>query len=268
MFDNLLIIPAIRYDDSDKFEGDISPKIGVTYKILPNLRAKASYGHGFKSPSPRELYIEFRHPGPRYIIRGNPNVKSEKSRTYEASIEGEIGIFSGRVAYFLNDVKDLIESVEVIPPPAGTPAGWRVFTYQNIAKAEIQGVEASLGLSLTKEFTLKGNYAYLDAKDKTNNERLTMRPKHKVITKAIYDNKTLGLRVNIWGEYIKDNLWQRAAGATPEIVKDYSLWYLSASKDITKNFELYAGVDNIFNKKDEDIPLVGSFYYGGIRMKF
>ncbi len=264
VFDNLLVILAIRYDDSDKFESEWSPRIGITYKILPNLRAKASYGHGFKSPSPRDLYIEFIHPGPRYIIRGNPNLKPEKSRTYEISLEGEKGIFSGRIAYFFNDVKDLIESVEVVPPPPWTPLGWRVFTYQNIAKAEIQGVEASLRVSLTKEISLIGSYAYLDAKDKVRDTRLTMRPKHKVIIKALYDNKPLGLKVNIWGEWIGDNLWQE----NPKIVKEYSLWYLSASKEITKNIELYAGVDNIFNKKDEDIPLVGSFYYGGIRMKF
>jgi len=175
---------------------------------------------------------------------------------------------SGRIAYFMNDVKDLIESVEVIPTPAGTPLDWRVFSYQNIAKAEIQGVEASLGLSVTKELSLSGSYAYLDAKDKTTNLRLLMRPKHKVITKAAYNNAALGLRANIWGEWIGNNLWQRAAGTAPEIVKDYALWYLSASKDITKNIELYAGIDNLFNKKDEGIPLVGSFYYGGIRMKF
>ncbi len=266
--DKLLIIPALRYDDSDKFQSNISPNLGITYKILPNLRAKANYAHGFKTPSPRELYIEFRHPGPRYIIRGNPDVKSEKSISYEFSVEGEAGIFSGKVGYFYNDVQDLIGTVEVIPPPAGTPAGWRVFTYQNIAKAKIQGIEAELGLSLTEEISLRASYTYLDAKDDVRNQRLLMRPKHKLVTKLGYNNKQLGLRGNIWGEYIGDNLWARATATTPEIIKDYTLWNLSLSKDISRHVELYAGVDNLFNKKDHDIPLAGAFYHGGVRMKF
>lgn len=269
--DNLIVVPSIRYDDSDKFESDISPKIGVTYKILPNLRVKASYGQGFKTPTPRDLYINMRMPGPRYVAVGNPDLKSENSETYEFALEGEKGIFTGRIAYFFNNVKNLIESVQVTPPlPACLPLPdkWTCYTFKNIAKAEIHGVEASIGINITKEFSLKGSYAFLDAKDKTNKQRLTMRPKHKVITKATYENQSLGLRGNIWGEYVGDNLWQVATATTPEKIKNYSLWYASISKDITKNIELYAGVDNIFNKKDEDIPLVGSFYYGGIRMKF
>lgn len=265
--DKLLIIPALRYDDSDKFESNISPKLGITYKILPNLRAKANYAHGFKTPSPRELFIEFRHPGPRYIIRGNPDITPEKSIAYEIALEGEAGIFSGKVGYFYNDVKDLIETVEVIPPPPGTPTNWRVFTFQNIAKAKIQGIEVEAGLSLTKELSLKASYAYLDAKDDVKNQRLLMRPKHKLVTKASYNNKSLGLRGNIWVEYIGDNLWQMATATTPEIVKDYALWNLSLSKDISRHVEIHAGVDNLFNKKDNDIPLAGAFYYGGIRMK-
>lgn len=265
--DKLLIIPALRYDDSDKFKGNLSPKLGITYKILPNLRAKANYAHGFKTPSPRDLYIEWRHAGPRYIIRGNPALGPEKTVSYEVALEGEIGILSGRVAYFFNDVDDLIETVEVVPPPPGTPAGWRVFTYQNIAKAKIQGIEAVAGLSLTEELSLKVGYAYLDAKDDVRNERLLMRPRHKLTPRLSYNNKPLGLRGTIWGEYIGDNLWQRATPTTPEIIKDYALWHVNLSKDISRHVEIYAGVDNLFNKKDHDIPIIGSFYYGGVRIK-
>lgn len=263
--ERLIIIPAIRYDDSDKFRGEVSPKLGITYKMLLELRLKASYGHGFKAPSPRELYIEFRHPGPRYIIRGNPDVQPEKTDTYEIAIEGEKGMFSARIGYFHTKAKDMIESVEIIPSPE---PGWRVFTYQNIAKAEIRGVEVNLGISLTKDLSLKGSYAYLDAKDEEKSQRLLMRPRHKIASKLNYDNKHLGFRGSIFGEYIGDNLWERATATAPEKVKDYSLLHVNIAKDITKNLEIYAGIDNLFNKKDDDIPLIGSFYYGGVRMRF
>lgn len=266
--DPLLIISSVRYDDSDKFESKVSPRIGVTYKIFPELRLKASYGQGFKSPTPRELFYEFRHIRARYMVVGNPEINSEKSDSYELSLEGERGTLSGKVVYFYNDIKDLIEAVQVVPPPAGTPDGWKYFIYQNISKARIQGVEAEIGLSFTKELSLKGSYAYLDARDETKDTRLTKRPRHKAVPKLIYDNKAIGLRGNIWGEYIGDNLWQVASGTTPEKVKDYALWYMSLAKDLGEHLEVYAGIDNIFDREDDDIPLIGAFYYSGVSVKF
>lgn len=266
--DTLLIIPSVRYDDSDKFESNVSPRIGMTYKIFPELRLKASYGQGFKSPTPRELFYEFRHIRARYMVVGNPEINFERSDSYEVSLEGERGTLSGKVVYFYNDIKDLIEAVQVVPPPAGTPDGWKYFNYQNISKARIQGVEAEIGLSLTKELSLKGSYAYLDARDETKDTRLTQRPRHKAVPKLIYDNKAIGLRGNIWGEYIGDNLWQAASGTTPEKVKDYALWYMSLAKDLGEHLEVYAGIDNIFDREDDDIPLIGAFYYSGVSVKF
>lgn len=259
--DSLIVIPAVRYDDSDKFENEISPKVGVTYKITPHLRVKASYAHGFKSPTPRELYYDM--PQSSYIIRGNPSIKPEKSDSYEVSVEGERGIFSGKITYFYTDVKDLIEAVN-----AGKEGSYTVYVYQNVSEATIQGVEAEVGLALTRDLSLTGSYTYLDAMDDENNQRLTMRPRHKIVTKAMYTNRPLGLRANLWNEYIGSNLWQIASSRAPEIVKDYSVWYVSLSKEITRNFELYAGVDNLFDETDADIPLIGSFYYGGVRMRF
>lgn len=260
--DNLLIIPAIRYDSSDKFENEISPKIGATYKIVPELRVKVNYGHGFKSPTPRELYYDFRHSAARYRVAGNPNIKSEKSDSYEVAIEGEKGIFSGRAAYFYNDVRDLITTVE---DPAYAPAaGWRGFVYKNIQKAEIQGMELEGGAGFNNGLSLQASYSYLDAKDKDTNQRLVNRVKNKIVAKGIYDSKPLGLKVNLWWEYIGGLLWS----TNPFVEKEYDIYYLSLSKNITKGTELYAGVDNLLNRKDADIPIVGSFYYGGIRVNF
>jgi len=262
-FDNLILVPAIRYDDSDEFEGKLSPKVGVTYKVLPNLRVKASYGHGFKSPTPRELYYDFSHSGPRYRILGNPDVKPEKANSYEIAVEAEKGIFSGRASYFYNDVEDLITTTQVTCP-AGTPAGWRCFQYKNVSKAEIQGIELEAGARLTKALSLNASYAYLDAKDKDTGQRLQGRTRNKIVAKANYENKAAGFKASLWWEYIDGLLYQ----TNPDIEKEYGIGYLSLSKELTKNFELYAGIDNIFNKKDNDIPIAGAFYYGGVRMRF
>lgn len=262
--DKLLIIPALRYDDSNKFKSDVSPKIAATYKFTPNLRAKLNYGHGFKSPTVNDLYIEWRHVPVRYLISGNPNLKSESSNSYEGAIEGEYGTFSGRIAYFINDVKDLIDS-QSVNCPAQIPAGWTCYTYANRSKAKINGAEIEAVLRITDELSLRASYSYLDAKDKLTKERLTHRFKNKILAKASYDSKPLGLRVNAWADYVGGLLLQQA---NPRIQKDYTIVSVNVAKDLLKSLELYAGIDNLFNKKDNDIPIIGAFYYGGVRMKF
>jgi outer membrane receptor for ferrienterochelin and colicins len=163
-----LIVPALRYDDSDELENELSPKIGATFCLRPNFRIKANYGQGFRNPTPGELYKDAYRFGKRTI--GNPDLDPEKSRSYEAAIEGELGRFSYRTAYFYNDVEDLITKVMVEP---------NVFQYTNIDKAEIQGIELEAGFDLTENFSIKGSYVYLDAKDKKTEERLEARPRNR-----------------------------------------------------------------------------------------
>jgi len=43
---------------------------------------------------------------------------------------------------------------------------------------------------------------------------------------------------------------------------------LSLSKDLGERLDVYAGIDNIFDREDEDIPLIGALYYGGVSVKF
>ena len=251
--DRFLIVPALRYDGSDELENELSPKIGATFCLLPNFRIKANYGQGFKNPTPGELYKNAYRFG-KHII-GDPDLDSEKSRSYEAAIEGELGRFSYRTAYFYNDVKDLITKVMVKP---------NVLQYTNINKAEIQGIELEAKYDLMENFSIKGSYVYLDAKDKKTGERLEARPRNRAILNTSYSDKDYGFRANFWLEYTGGYLIE------PKKEESYTLCHLGLAKDLTKNLEIYVNVDNIFDKKVEDleIPIIGANYFGGIRVRF
>ncbi len=258
----LILVPAIRYDDSDKFSNSISPKIGATYKIYPNLRLKANVGQAFRSPNVEELYQYFTTRMARYwnSVRGNPNLKPEKSTSYELALEGESGIFKVRTAFFYNNVKDLIKNIRI--GGSGTAADPQVFVSQNINKARIQGIEIEAGATALKGLDLKAAYTYLDAKNKTTGEPLTLRPKHKLVARGSYQYKPWDLRLDLWTEYICDLVMSDFDK------RSYNLWHFNASRDILKNINLYAGIDNLFNKKDSSIPLNGAFYYAGLRLRF
>ena len=152
-------------------------------------------------------------------------------------------------------MKDLITKVMVEP---------NVFQFTNINKAEIQGIEIEAGFDLMEDFSIKGSYVYLDAKDKKTGERLEARPRNRAILNTSYSDRDYGFRADFWLEYTGDYLIE------PGKEKSYTLCHLGLAKNLTKNLEIYVNVDNIFDKEVEDleIPIIGAEYFGGIRVRF
>ncbi len=266
--DKLFLVAGIRYDDSDKFDSDLSPRVGLTYALLPDLRLKANYSHGFKSPTPRDLFVYFAQPG--YVVVGNPNLKSEKTDSIDIGLEKDFGKIAGLKAnLFYTKAKDLIDTCQVntsgcppitlnVPPP---PPNATVFTYRNVGKAKFTGIELSGFLSPADWLYAKLSYTYLEARDETEDQRLLQRPKHRAVA-SLNLRPLSGTNLNFALEHTSDLLW------TPTQKKTFTLLHLSASQRVYKGLELYGGVENLTNKKDMDLPILGSFYYAGIRGTF
>jgi outer membrane receptor for ferrienterochelin and colicins len=255
--DRLLVIPSLRYDDSNKFVSNTSPKLGVTYKMNQHFRFKANAGTGFKSPSMDELYMKMTHYN--VTVLGNENLQPEKSKSYEVAIEGEKGANFGKVSYFANKVTNLIDTVTTIEFTGGKPS--IKAQYVNKAKADINGIELEAGRHLSDKFMLKMNYTYLDAKDATSNERLESRAKHKSSLQLHYDNrKENGISGVLWTEWNKDYLYLKEN-------RTFSLWNVSVNKQWNPSFDTYIAVDNIFDKKEDDMNILGTMWRVGMNFK-
>lgn len=252
--DRLLVIPSLRFDDSNKFSSNISPKLGVTYKMNQNLRLKANVGTGFKSPSPDELYMKMTHYN--VTVLGNENLEPEKSKSYELAIEGEKGANFGKISYFSNKVTNLIDSVSKRFSDGRIQA-----QYVNKKQADLNGVEVEAGRHLSDKFTLKMNYTYLDAKDGISKERLEGRAKHKSSLQLHYNNiKEDGISGVLWTEWNKDYLY---VGEN----KTYNIWNLAINKEWNPTFTTYIAVDNMFDKKDSDMNILGTMWRVGMNFK-
>lgn len=257
----LLLVSALRYDDSDQFASAVSPKMGATYKLQPNSRLKANVGYGFKIPTTTELYHAFLMAGKTYFI-GNPDLDPERSVNYDFSWEGESGPLSGKVGVFRSDIKDMIESYEVGPDYPGYKAGYKNNAYGNIAQAQLQGVEAEIGRSINDYLAVKANYTYLDAENKKTHVRLEERARHLVGASLLYSDRENGVNGNIWGTWNGD--WLDSDGNA----KSYAIWNALVSKELNAATTVYLGVDNIFNYKDYDRWINGTIYRTGVRLKF
>jgi hemoglobin/transferrin/lactoferrin receptor protein len=158
----LEVIGALRYDaynlkGSSGFgsEGDrVSPKITIGITPFPGITPYVTYAEGYRAPSLTETINNGFHPPfasfpgapPGFTFLPNPDLRPEVGKTKEAGINLKFNDiwfkgdkFRAKVNVFRNDVDDFIDAVAFGPINFwGQPA---FFQYQNIAHAQIEGVE-------------------------------------------------------------------------------------------------------------------------------
>lgn len=261
------IVPAIRYDHHSAYGSHTSPKIGVTYNATDHFRIKANYGDGFKAPSVSQLFYDLdMRMGPSYVhLTGNPNLKPEKSKSWDLGVEAEFGKGYGSLTYFDNDVDNLIASI-----PKGTDSnGHNLYRYENVNKARIKGLENTLGYRFNDTLEFKVTSTLLDAKDTSAGKDLTQRARLSQIYQLIYDDhKDTGWSAVLWNQLDYKFVTGKAWESGESVKKSYSLTNFSLTRKVNKDTRVYGSVQNIFDKKDADCDLDGRFWSIGWEHKF
>lgn len=246
--DKLLLIPAVRIDHHDSFGTHTSPKLGATYKLSENARLKANWGKGYRAPTLYELYSQMEKVGmapmPVNVI-GNPNLQPEESTNFDFGFEAEKGKVNGKVTYYHNKIKNMIDGGDYDPDKLAQNIIWS--EYINRGKVEIKGLESEIGYNFDEHWSVRGVYNYLDAKDLETGDHLTYRARHNGLIQLTYtDAKENPLTVNLYNRYYFNYHQSNTDGYQQDY--SYSTTGLTVSKQFNKNYRVYAGVDNIFNK--------------------
>lgn len=190
-------------------------------------------------------------------VYGNPDLDAEKSRSWDAGIEWERGRSFGRVTYFDNRVKNLIDA-----QPSGRNNDW---FYQNISRGDIHGVETEWGYHVSGRLTFKVGHVYLDAKGAVTGKaeaRLDNRARNTFSACFLYDDhEKYGWSGSVKSYFLGD---YRFDG------KDYSYHTLdiSARKKWGEKFSATLALYNIFDRKADDLYLGGREWAIGAEMKF
>lgn len=262
------IVPAIRYDHHSAYGSHTSPKIGVTYNATDHFRIKANYGDGFKAPSVSQLYYDLDMEmgrGNWVHLTGNPNLKPEKSKSWDLGVEAEFGKGYGSLTYFDNDVDNLIASI----PKGKDSNGHKLHRYENVNKARIKGLENTLGYRFNDTLEFKVTSTLLDAKDTSAGKDLTQRARLSQIYQLIYDDhKDTGWSAVLWNQLDYKFVTGKAWEGGESVKKSYSLTNFSLTRKVNKDTRVYGSVQNIFDKKDEDCDLDGRFWSIGWEHKF
>ena len=121
-----------RMDDNEQFGTFWTWRAAALAFASPTTRLRASAGSGFKEPS---FFENFDSP----FSIGNPDLRPERTVSYEAGIEQDLfrGVARIGVTGFVQHFRDLIQFTFVTPEPGGP-------NYFNVASADANGLEAVL----------------------------------------------------------------------------------------------------------------------------
>jgi outer membrane receptor protein involved in Fe transport len=310
---NTILTPIFRMDHSDLFGSNATFNMGLTHNISGKAtrRLKANIGTGYTEPGMGELYYNWEmYAGMPtgafegklgYYFIGNPDLKPEKSVNFDIGIEGENGNTSARLNLFHNRIKDYMTTYFTGYLMDFNPlldAGYKwlappdmIYSFKNIGKAEITGLEAEVQHKFNDHWSSKLGYTYLHAINKSDPgmpRQLLDKPQHKVDIGVTYENKDW--RVSLWGDYyihmldsnsvanngnyltydsagnVKYNFAE--GGKQSYTKKTFGLWNILVQKSIDKDSMVYVGIDNLFNHRDDDQAFQERVYKFGVNMKF
>lgn len=255
------IIPAVRYDHHSEFGSKTTPHIGVTYLANDHNRFKANWGEGYKAPSVGELYMDYTHMG--VLTLGNPNLRPEESKNWDLSYEGEWGKTFGKITYFHNDIDNMISTRTV-----GGRHGYN--EYYNIdGTTKTHGVELTLGRKLSRDLDVKVTSNWTSASNKVASAESSAHGVDGIadnittLQLAYDDHCAYGYNATLWEQWVHD-YYESDSSQT----YSYNTLNFVINKKYGDAVRLFAGVDNIFNKKIDAIYLDGRIWRTGIEFKF
>lgn len=255
------IIPAVRYDHHSEFGSKTTPHIGVTYLANDHNRFKANWGEGYKAPTVSELYMDYTHMG--VLTLGNPNLRPEESKNWDLSYEGEWGKTFGKITYFHNDIDNMISTRTV-----GGRHGYN--EYYNIdGTTKTHGVELTLGRKLSRDLDVKVTSNWTSASNKVASAESSAHGVDGIadnittLQLAYDDHRAYGYNATLWEQWVHD-YYESDSSQT----YSYNTLNFVINKKYGDAVRLFAGVDNIFNKKIDAIYLDGRIWRTGIEFKF
>lgn len=193
-FKNLIITAGFRLDYErgrhfdDNFE--ISPKIGLNYKLLENLRLRGSIGKGFRAPTIAERFASIAYQG--FRVKENLSLTPEDSWSFEVGTNytnDALLPFEIDLTIFDNEFYNLIE-------PTFTDQAFTTIEFQNLTRARIQGIDLMLRMQLLPSLGLQTSLTYLEPRDLTLNEVLKFRSKVLSISSLYFNFHNFEARMN------------------------------------------------------------------------
>jgi len=267
--DGFELVYGFRVDKHSALEKAImSPRAALMWSPTPELRFRSSVATGFLAPQvfDEDLHITQVN-GEGQIIRNDPNLKEESSKTYMLGMEWRPVIGPGNALIEANgfdtEIKDLFLSIEDDLP--GTEEF--EFTRINHGKASIYGAELNFGYGISNlfqfEFGIVEQRAKFDEPDPDFNSENFFRTPHRYgVVSFMYFNRTVG-DFFIGTRFEGESIIPHYAGYIAEDRLETTPGWITLDTSYSKKFNILRserrainftlGVKNLTDKYQDDI---------------
>lgn len=281
---SLSITAGARWNEDEKYGGELTPRLYSVYKISPTITLKGGVSAGYVTPNLKQgdsNWVEGGFGGNTDGADiGSDDLKPEKSLSYEVGV-----IFDNQENFNLSlttyktDFKDKIQKSTICDRRAGSTTGdtscvyygydyEAISQYENADKAELEGVEIST-VYYFSNVTLKANYTYSKSEITQGNDKgepLNNYPKHMFNTgidwKPSADLK-LWSKLKYKGETLEDG---------ENEIPAYTFVDVGVNYDLSDNLSIHAGIYNLLDKQityDEYNKILDGRRYGvGMNVRF
>lgn len=279
MADTLALGGSIRHDSNERFGDTDTFRFTGSYRFPTQTRIHAAYGTGVKSPTATEL---FGYSSGQYI--GNPNLRPERSRGWEAGIEQ--GLWNRALTigatWFHSRFTNQIETAYVF-----ANGQYLSTTINNAVVADQSGLEVYANARLG-DWRADAAYTYLDAPQTvqalTGQADGTYQLPSAVVTQAVRRPQHTGsfaLSYVPKGKPFSATLTLRYTGRQRDYafnsyyqyllvnLKASTLINLNATYDLTRRVQLFGRLENLLGEKYQEVftyRTPGRAAYGGVRV--
>lgn len=188
---------AIASRESEKFGPAVSRlfdalsgSVGLSAPLSEGLTASVTASRSFRAPTVEELFSGAPHAGTGAVEYGDPALREERGRAFEAVVHLRTSRLNGQVAAFSNHIDDYIQPVFVKDTTIGG-AVLPVFVYAQSA-ARLRGIEGSIEAALTRTVAIALRGDYLDAQQ-ADGTPLSFMPPPRLGLTLRWDNGTFAL---------------------------------------------------------------------------
>lgn len=263
-----------------------NPAVGLNYNPTSTFTAYASYNEGMRAPTPIELTCA--NPSAPCKLPNNflsdPPLNMVVARTVEFGLRGKSGrVFSWSGALYRTELADDIQFIS--SRGSGTNTGY----FQNVGTTLRQGFELALARDWTRTH-LSVRYAYLDATYQTRfvanspanssadgSGNITVMPGHQIpglprhmlklrLSQDIEPQWNIGISAQVSsGVYARgDENNQDAAG----MIGGYGVVNLDTRYQLSRQLELFARVNNLFDRTYANFGTLGNNAFTGANQTF
>ena len=255
--DQLNIVGSVRYDYfSASSQKALTQRLAVVYKF-PWMTFRANYASGFRAPTLKEMYMHFDMGNMGYLLRGNPDLKPEKSNNFNIAIERtnrirNSGFLDGRYNFTLMGYCNVFDK-RITTIDGGMSEGMESALYWNEDGITVWGVDVGLGHIWDCGVMLKLNYSWMKETGNVYYSDFYQPRSHSLTWRLGYDHRFsrhYALDAALSGRY----LGKPQSGRT-DVDQGYTIWKLMLQHHLWRGIHLNTAIDNLFNFKPK------SYYY-------